>query len=156
MEVLICVILKLGSQNMLFSDPDPPMLDLLMGSWEGSLYKGPQETFLESFLDNFLGGGAARAADLITARKTFWGGCASSRLLHGLPAYSFLRQGGHYDAVSETFGFLWRLAQPEIKKNLSFDVMVEWAESAASLGTCLLYTSPSPRDAHESRMPSSA
>ena len=23
-------------------------------------------------------------------------------------------------------------------------------------GTCLLYTSPSPRDAHESRMPSSA
>ena len=26
----------------------------------------------------------------------------------------------------------------------------------ASLMTCLLYTSPSPRDAHESRMPSSA
>ena len=25
-----------------------------------------------------------------------------------------------------------------------------------SVGTCLLYTSPSPRDAHESRMPSSA
>ena len=25
-----------------------------------------------------------------------------------------------------------------------------------SCGTCLLYTSPSPRDAHESRMPSSA
>ena len=25
-----------------------------------------------------------------------------------------------------------------------------------SAGTCLLYTSPSPRDAHESRMPSSA
>ena len=24
------------------------------------------------------------------------------------------------------------------------------------VGTCLLYTSPSPRDAHESRMPSSA
>ena len=24
------------------------------------------------------------------------------------------------------------------------------------MGTCLLYTSPSPRDAHESRMPSSA
>ena len=29
------------------------------------------------------------------------------------------------------------------------DLMVE-------LGVCLLYTSPSPRDAHESRMPSSA
>ena len=32
------------------------------------------------------------------------------------------------------------------------------AEEAAERGyiTCLLYTSPSPRDAHESRMPSSA
>ena len=28
--------------------------------------------------------------------------------------------------------------------------------STASKDTCLLYTSPSPRDAHESRMPSSA
>ena len=28
--------------------------------------------------------------------------------------------------------------------------------SAANLNDCLLYTSPSPRDAHESRMPSSA
>ena len=27
---------------------------------------------------------------------------------------------------------------------------------SADSGTCLLYTSPSPRDAHESRMPSSA
>ena len=27
---------------------------------------------------------------------------------------------------------------------------------ATVVGTCLLYTSPSPRDAHESRMPSSA
>ena len=30
------------------------------------------------------------------------------------------------------------------------------AEHAANLFGCLLYTSPSPRDAHESRMPSSA
>ena len=30
------------------------------------------------------------------------------------------------------------------------------ARMAASMGACLLYTSPSPRDAHESRMPSSA
>ena len=28
--------------------------------------------------------------------------------------------------------------------------------SASDIDTCLLYTSPSPRDAHESRMPSSA
>ena len=27
---------------------------------------------------------------------------------------------------------------------------------SAGIATCLLYTSPSPRDAHESRMPSSA
>ena len=31
-----------------------------------------------------------------------------------------------------------------------------WEKEIASLNTCLLYTSPSPRDAHESRMPSSA
>ena len=30
------------------------------------------------------------------------------------------------------------------------------AALAKPIGTCLLYTSPSPRDAHESRMPSSA
>ena len=30
------------------------------------------------------------------------------------------------------------------------------SESEAEAYTCLLYTSPSPRDAHESRMPSSA
>ena len=29
-------------------------------------------------------------------------------------------------------------------------------QKAAELDACLLYTSPSPRDAHESRMPSSA
>ena len=32
----------------------------------------------------------------------------------------------------------------------------DWLEKNAQLKTCLLYTSPSPRDAHESRMPSSA
>ena len=33
----------------------------------------------------------------------------------------------------------------------------EWQELYAAAGcNCLLYTSPSPRDAHESRMPSSA
>ena len=32
----------------------------------------------------------------------------------------------------------------------------EVLSSAGGSGTCLLYTSPSPRDAHESRMPSSA
>ena len=31
-----------------------------------------------------------------------------------------------------------------------------WSKMEPSPGDCLLYTSPSPRDAHESRMPSSA
>ena len=41
---------------------------------------------------------------------------------------------------------------------ISYNPGWEWtAENAGALfGTCLLYTSPSPRDAHESRMPSSA
>ena len=58
-----------------------------------------------------------------------------------------------------------------MKNDFSFDVIViggghagcEAAAASARLGVntalfthCLLYTSPSPRDAHESRMPSSA
>ena len=33
---------------------------------------------------------------------------------------------------------------------------LEYLEEVGDPATCLLYTSPSPRDAHESRMPSSA
>jgi len=40
-------------------------------------------------------------------------------------------------------------------KDLS-PMMPEWMVGAGLKWTCLLYTSPSPRDAHESRMPSSA
>ena len=40
----------------------------------------------------------------------------------------------------------------ELKKTESIDVM----DAIGSNISCLLYTSPSPRDAHESRMPSSA
>ena len=38
-------------------------------------------------------------------------------------------------------------------------LVLDWTsrtDGNALAGTCLLYTSPSPRDAHESRMPSSA
>ena len=35
-------------------------------------------------------------------------------------------------------------------------VMGEVKEHTLGCSSCLLYTSPSPRDAHESRMPSSA
>ena len=34
--------------------------------------------------------------------------------------------------------------------------MINGSDEGRFLDTCLLYTSPSPRDAHESRMPSSA
>ena len=40
---------------------------------------------------------------------------------------------------------------PEIKKQITRD-----AKAVALLKTCLLYTSPSPRDRQKSRMPSSA
>ena len=44
-----------------------------------------------------------------------------------------------------------RIAE-KIKKKIGIDVVTKTKESE----DCLLYTSPSPRDAHESRMPSSA
>ena len=33
---------------------------------------------------------------------------------------------------------------------------VDWVKNGAQVAACLLYTSPSPRDVEESRMPSSA
>ena len=46
------------------------------------------------------------------------------------------------------FAELWRRNQLVLRKH---GVAFDWSHKA-----CLLYTSPSPRDAHESRMPSSA
>ena len=45
--------------------------------------------------------------------------------------------------------------QEEIKKNTISKVDVVMSDMAVNT-TCLLYTSPSPRDVEESRMPSSA
>ena len=43
------------------------------------------------------------------------------------------------------------------KKNwIEFDNQEKKSEEAAKVDTCLLYTSPSPRDRQKSRMPSSA
>ena len=47
-------------------------------------------------------------------------------------------------AIDSDGYFLHELAIAEVKDRLS------------NINSCLLYTSPSPRDAHESRMPSSA
>ena len=41
-------------------------------------------------------------------------------------------------------------------KKAAAELRAELKEEVAELKSCLLYTSPSPRDAHESRMPSSA
>ena len=56
--------------------------------------------------------------------------------------------------VSKSFG--------GVKANVDISMNVEKGKIVGLIGpngsgkTCLLYTSPSPRDAHESRMPSSA
>ena len=39
---------------------------------------------------------------------------------------------------------------------LEFVLLIFYAQSIYNLGACLLYTSPSPRDKRQSRMPSSA
>ena len=47
----------------------------------------------------------------------------------------------------------------ELKENPNASMCFHWKSLLRQVritGTCLLYTSPSPRDAHESRMPSSA
>ena len=55
----------------------------------------------------------------------------------------------------------WLLTEGETGERPS-DVLIGWRsigvrpERIAAIGTCLLYTSPSPRDATLSRMPSSA
>ena len=56
-----------------------------------------------------------------------------------------VKQGGN--------SFVWNMKYPGAKR---LDKMVLWGADFSGAKACLLYTSPSPRDAHESRMPSSA
>ena len=59
---------------------------------------------------------------------------------------------GEKDGVKYHF-----LSRAEFEKYIQQDRFLEWAEYGDNLyGTCLLYTSPSPRDRQKSRMPSSA
>ena len=54
-------------------------------------------------------------------------------------------------------GFINGLLQSqEEAEDLSQDIFLTLWNNRSSLHTCLLYTSPSPRDVEESRMPSSA
>ena len=57
-----------------------------------------------------------------------------------------LREGSSSAAKAESKGL----------KVMNLSDAAEWADVVMILTPCLLYTSPSPRDAHESRMPSSA
>ena len=71
----------------------------------------------------------------------------------------FDESGGEFDEWSDDSDVFGEDADIE-KKTLSwldFGVTQKWGFNPASdYSTCLLYTSPSPRDVEESRMPSSA
>ena len=59
----------------------------------------------------------------------------------------------HKDYLIETIRVF---KQDGIRVSIFVDPILEMVEAAALTGTCLLYTSPSPRDRQKSRMPSSA
>ena len=44
----------------------------------------------------------------------------------------------------------------ELSKNLDIDIAIDLMAHSGTINSCLLYTSPSPRDRTRSRMPSSA
>ena len=49
---------------------------------------------------------------------------------------------------------LWLYCQQQLNEKLDIEAFIQWKQYADIC--CLLYTSPSPRDVEESRMPSSA
>ena len=57
--------------------------------------------------------------------------------------------------IIAAFPFLWTF-WGSFKVQADFLSKADWMNAISGTNTCLLYTSPSPRDAHESRMPSSA
>ena len=57
--------------------------------------------------------------------------------------------------INEWFGVFYDMIQKALAKPNAITIEEYW-ENLASFITCLLYTSPSPRDVEESRMPSSA
>ena len=50
----------------------------------------------------------------------------------------------------------WVLITGVMEIAIGVGLILPWTRRYAALGSCLLYTSPSPRDVHLSRMPSSA
>ena len=64
---------------------------------------------------------------------------------------SFVSSGLRDLSISRT-SFNWGIAVPDDEKH----IMYVWLDALTNYITCLLYTSPSPRDLDLSRMPSSA
>ena len=58
-----------------------------------------------------------------------------------------------YDTIYEAFDAVRTMAKGTVIKDKNGTTVFTKDNNS---NTCLLYTSPSPRDAHESRMPSSA
>ena len=73
--------------------------------------------------------------------------CLEACLIVGI-IYSFLSRSNLTEAINK----LWLGVGASVAASIGVAFLVVYLKSIA----CLLYTSPSPRDAHESRMPSSA
>ena len=61
-----------------------------------------------------------------------------------------------YEVVKENVLADWKIAQQGLYNEQLYENLLQKYEVEYDLGNCLLYTSPSPRDKRQSRMPSSA
>ena len=80
---------------------------------------------------------------------------------HELAKRVFTSGGPNSNAAKQTFGGMLAFivaGDPDtaLRRAQRFAERLELVTLAVSLGGCLLYTSPSPRDKRQSRMPSSA
>ena len=82
----------------------------------------------------------------------------SGRKLRGTPSEPIVNLGGEFSRLAEEEGtHKAQLARVHAELAVHKEALAhERQQHAASRETCLLYTSPSPRDATLSRMPSSA
>ena len=83
------------------------------------------------------------------------------RAYYALPPLTRKSDGLPTGAVSGFCSMLFKLLEDSksnenLQKPTHFAVIFDSARKTFRNEICLLYTSPSPRDAHESRMPSSA